>query len=152
MGVLQDGIEYLSKKHEENKEARAERRRLEAEQREEERKRRLAERQEMLEKLSDRLKRQFGWDLSVADYGFDEWGDPVYRLDNGIYVTVTERNPTSYKRKPREDPLKDVREAWRTERMKDDIKAEVLREVAAERTRNLNGGNGNVAGSTAAKA
>lgn len=136
MGIVSDGIGYLSRNHEAAKAQRAERRRLAAEQREEERKRREAEHQELLARLTERFRKQYGWDLAVTGYYHDDWGDPVYLLDNGSYMTVTERNPLLYRKKPVEDPFREVHEAWRTERLTDEITAKVVRAMKPDTEKN----------------
>ena len=132
MGTIQSGIEYLTKRHEEKAAERAERRKEAEARREEQRQQREAEHKETLAKLTERFQKQFGWSLSITDYGYDEWGDPVYRLDTGNYITLSERDPTLYRRKPKEDPFKDIRETWREERIKEEIRADVLRDIRAQ--------------------
>lgn len=132
MGIVSDGIGYLSRNHEAAKAQRAERRRLEAERREAERLRREAERQELLARLTERFRKQFGWDVAITGYDHDNWGDPVYLLDTGSYITISERNPLLYRKKPVEDPFREVHEAWRTERLTDEITAKVVRAMKPE--------------------
>ena len=129
MGTIKDATAYLAKQHEKNKAARAERREEERLRREEERLRREEERKLMLAQLSERLQRQLGWEMLVVDRGIDDWNDPVYLLNDGTYITVSDRNPLSYRKKPTEDPFKNVRYEWDLERIKDQVLSEVRRET-----------------------
>lgn len=129
MGTIKDATEYLARRHEENKATRAERREKERQRREAERLRREEERKAMLAQLSERLQRQFGWTLSVVDRGVDDWNDPVYLLNDGAYITISDRNPLSYRRKPAEDPFKNIRHEWDLERIKNQVLSEVRRET-----------------------
>jgi hypothetical protein len=131
MGTISDGLDYLSRRREANRAERAERARIAAEKREAERQRREAERKELLERLTERLEKRFGWVMKVVGYGRDEWGDPVYQLDDGTFITITDRDPTVYKRKPKEDAFRNARVEWRfdLDRLRDDI----LRSVKEER-------------------
>jgi hypothetical protein len=131
--AIKEGLEYLSKRHDAKQAARAERARQAAIRREEERQRRETERQELLARLTQRFQKQFSWEMEVTDYFFDAWGDPVYRLDDGTYITISERNPLSYRKKAQEDPFRNFHEELRLGRMKEEIKTEILRETRARK-------------------
>jgi hypothetical protein len=127
--ALREGLEFLSERRKANQAKRAERARQASIKREAERQRREAERNELLARLTERFQKQFGWNMIIIDYMFDAWGDPVYRLDDGVWITISERNPLSYRKKPEGDPFRNFREEYRINRMKDEISAEVLEAV-----------------------
>jgi hypothetical protein len=133
--AIREGLEYLSQRHETRRAERAERARQATIRREEERKRKEAERQELLARLTQRFQKQFSWGMTIADYFFDAWGDPVYRLDDGTYITISERNPLSYRKKPEGDPFKNLREEYRISRMKEEIRSEILQEVRRDQAK-----------------
>ena len=135
--MIKETVEFLSERHQVKQAQRAERRRLEAERREAERQRQAAERQAMLARLTERYRKQFGWEMTVTDAGRDDWGDLVLELDDGAYyVAISQRDPTIYKKKAKEEPafkldLSGFQRRRELEELRDEILEEIREEKAA---------------------